>query len=221
MYRVSLIDAHQQRYGQETRYSGEEAGESRECAVHQIWNQSHRSERGVAIMSCTIRVYIQYGKDTWNEDFSFPENFSSCMQFNAWNIMDTSLIFLLSQWCPDCRGSTVVKCAERLLWNVPSAHVGYHSTQGLPSGVEQAGAPPTGVTPTGGGGRFSLRAISNRLRGVDGSYEGRLAVASRELLEAEETVRITQKELQLVLYYGLSGCIKYIRQPNLWHLNQF
>ena len=74
-----------------------------------------------------------------------------------------------------------------------------HFSQGLPSGVEQAGAPPTGATPTsGGGGRFSLRAISNRLRGVDNSYEGRLAVASRELLEAEENVKTTQKELQSV-----------------------
>ena len=72
-------------------------------------------------------------------------------------------------------------------------------TQGLPSGVEQAGAPPTGATPTsGGGGRFSLRSLSKRLRGGDSSYEGRLEVASRELQEAEETVRTTQKELELV-----------------------
>jgi sorting nexin-4 len=82
--------------------------------------------------------------------------------------------------------------------------------EGLPSGVEQAGAPPTGATPTSGGGRFSLRAISNRLRGVDDSYEGRLAVASRELLEAEETVRVTQKELQLVHIMAL---VNNIRQP--------
>ena len=72
-------------------------------------------------------------------------------------------------------------------------------TQGLPSGVEQAGAPPTGATSTsGGGGRFSLRSLSKRLRGGDNSYEGRLEVASRELQEAEETVRTTQKELELV-----------------------
>jgi hypothetical protein len=84
--------------------------------------------------------------------------------------------------------------------------------EGLPSGVEQAGAPPTGATPTSGGGRFSLRAISNRLRGVDDSYEGRLAVASRELLEAEETVRVTQKELQLFTTEALEELKRFHEQ---------
>ena len=68
--------------------------------------------------------------------------------------------------------------------------------QCLPSGVEQAGSSNSGSSASGGGGRFSFRALSNRIRGVDSSYEGRLAVASRELQEAEESVKVTQKELQ-------------------------
>ena len=72
-------------------------------------------------------------------------------------------------------------------------------SQGLPSGVEQAGVGPgSGVATSGsgGGGRFSFRALSNRLRGVDNSYESRLSVAVKELQEAEDCVGQCQKELQ-------------------------
>ena len=69
-----------------------------------------------------------------------------------------------------------------------------YTFQGLPSAVEQAGVPS--ASSGGSGGKFSLRAISNRLRGVDNSYESRLSVATKELQEAEECVRLSQKELQ-------------------------
>ena len=70
--------------------------------------------------------------------------------------------------------------------------------QGMPSGVEEAGVTPgsTSGSASSGSSRFSLRSISNRLRRVDDSYEARLAVATRELEEAEEIVRVAQKELQ-------------------------
>ena len=79
----------------------------------------------------------------------------------------------------------------------------YPSIQCLPSGVEQADSSSSTSATTsgssgggGGGGRFSFRALSNRIRGVDNSYESRLAVVSTELLEAEENVKVAQKELQ-------------------------
>ena len=61
--------------------------------------------------------------------------------------------------------------------------------------MEEAGATAT-VSSGSSGSRFSFRAISNRLRGVDNSYEARLSVATRELEEAEECARVAQRELE-------------------------
>ena len=72
---------------------------------------------------------------------------------------------------------------------------GVTSSQGLPSAVEEAGA-PAGSGSGSSGGRFSFRSLSNRLRRVDDSYESRISVATKELEEAEENVKISQKELQ-------------------------
>ena len=72
---------------------------------------------------------------------------------------------------------------------------GVYSSQGLPSSVEEAGA-SAGSGSGSSGGRFSFRSLSNRLRRVDDSYESRISVAIKELQEAEESVKISQKELQ-------------------------
>ena len=47
-----------------------------------------------------------------------------------------------------------------------------------------------------GGSRFSLKTMATKLRGGDTSYEGRLAIAVRELQEAEDTMKQAQQELE-------------------------
>ena len=61
--------------------------------------------------------------------------------------------------------------------------------------MEQAGSGGEGGN-GGGGGRSFLKTISNRLRGVDNSIEARLAVATREMQEAEGDVTQTKLELE-------------------------
>lgn len=50
----------------------------------------------------------------------------------------------------------------------------------------------------GGGGRWSLKSVTTRLRGGDTSYEGRLAAITKELREAEENSEQAKHDLEYV-----------------------
>ena len=47
-----------------------------------------------------------------------------------------------------------------------------------------------------GGSKFSLKVLSTRLKGGDTSYFGQMSQATRELQEAEDNVKQSQKDLE-------------------------
>ena len=57
----------------------------------------------------------------------------------------------------------------------------------------QEGQAGGGATPSS---KFSMKALSTRLKGGDTSHEGRLAKAVQDLHDAEEAVGVARRELE-------------------------